>query len=135
VTLTVGESAYIQAAIDGHQVTFSAPADWFGSETLNFVVDDGYAIGYASVEVRVILILAIPDIAVSKSAGGVTVSWDAVTNANRYHIYRATAPYGDYGTLPFATVLAPNTSWEDTAALPMAFYKVVAAFEDLPAKQ
>ncbi|MCB5284631.1 MAG: S8 family serine peptidase [Candidatus Cloacimonetes bacterium] len=135
VTLTVGESAYIQAAIDGHQVTFSAPADWFGSETLNFVVDDGYAIGYASVEVRVILILAIPDIAVSKSAGGVTVSWDAVTNANRYHIYRATAPYGDYGTLPFATVLAPNTSWDDTAALPMAFYKVVAAFEDLPAKQ
>jgi len=132
VTLTVGESAYIQAAIDGHQVTFSAPADWFGSETLNFVVDDGYAIGYASVEVRVILILAIPDIAVSKSAGGVTVSWDAVTNANRYHIYRATDPYGDYE--PFATVYGV-TSWEDTAALPMAFYKVVAAFEDLPAKQ
>ncbi|MCB5284632.1 MAG: S8 family serine peptidase [Candidatus Cloacimonetes bacterium] len=133
VTLTVGESAYIQAAIDGHQVTFSAPADWFGSETLNFVVDDGYAIGYASVEVRVILsYLAIPDIAVSKSAGGVTVSWDAVTNANRYHIYRATDPYGDYE--PFATVYGV-TSWEDTEALPMAFYKVVAAFEDLPAKQ
>jgi len=78
--------------------------------------------------------LAAPQVTVQKSSGGVTVSWEPVTNANCYHIYRATDPYGDYGTQPFATVLAPETSWEDTQALPMAFYKVVAAFEDLPAK-
>ena len=73
--------------------------------------------------------LATPQVTVQKSANGVTVSWETVTNANRYHIYRATDPYGDYGTLPFATVLAPQTSWEDTEVLPMAFYKVVAAYE------
>ncbi|NLH93268.1 MAG: hypothetical protein GX466_03480, partial [Candidatus Cloacimonetes bacterium] len=79
--------------------------------------------------------LAVPEITISKSASGVLVSWEPVTNANCYHIYRATDPYGDYGTLPIATVLAPQTSWEDTEILPMAFYKVVAALEDLPAKQ
>ena len=78
--------------------------------------------------------LAAPQVTVQKSSGGVTVSWEPVTNANCYHIYRATDPYGDYGTQPFATVLAPYTSWEDTEILPMAFYKVVAAYEDLPAK-
>jgi hypothetical protein len=78
--------------------------------------------------------LAAPQVTVQKSSGGVTISWEPVTNANCYHIYRATDPYGDYGTQPFATVLAPQTSWEDTEVLPMAFYKVVAAFEDLPAK-
>jgi len=78
--------------------------------------------------------LAAPQVTVQKSSGGVTVSWEPVTNANCYHIYRATDPYGDYGTQPFATVLAPETSWEDTEVLPMAFYKVVAAYEDLPAK-
>ncbi len=136
VTLTVGESDFIQASIVGHLVTFSAPADWFGSEILNFVVDDGYAVGFGSVTVTVNLnYLAVPNVTVVKSAGGVTVSWDNVANANRYHIYRATDPYGNYGTLPFATVLAPNSSWEDTEVLPMAFYKVVAAFEELPAKQ
>ncbi len=135
VTLTVGESQFIQASIEGHMVTFSAPLDWIGFETLNFVVDDGYAIGYASVEVRVILnFLAVPDVVVTQSAGGVMVSWNAVTNANRYHIYRATDPFGDYGSEPFITVFAPDTSWEDADVLPMAFYRVVAAFEELPAK-
>ncbi|MDD4224727.1 MAG: tandem-95 repeat protein [Candidatus Cloacimonetes bacterium] len=134
VTLSVGDSDYIQAAIDGHSVTFSSPTDWFGSETLNFVVDDGYASGHCSVEVRVNLnYLAVPEAVVVPNAGGVTVSWAPVANANRYHIYRAADPYGNYE--PLTTVLAPATSWEDPEALPMAFYKVVAAFEDLPAKQ
>ena len=118
------------------QVTFSAPLDWFGSEEITFSVFDGYGYAYDTVTVTVNLTaLAIPEIEISKSTNGVTVSWEPVTNANCYHIYRATDPYGDYGTLPIAMVLAPQTSWEDTEILPMAFYKVVAALEDLPAKQ
>ena len=76
-------------------------------------------------------IIIVPDFVAN--AGGVTVSWAPVANANRYHIYRAADPYGNYE--PLTTVLAPATSWEDPEALPMAFYKVVAAFEELPAKQ
>jgi hypothetical protein len=135
LTLGYSGNTNIQISIDGMQVTFSAPLDWFGSEEITFSVFDGYAYAYDTVTVTVNLTaLAIPEIEISKSTNGVTVSWDAVTNANCYHIYRATDPYGDYGTQPFATVLAPYTSWEDTEILPMAFYKVVAAYEDLPAK-
>jgi len=135
LTLGYSGNTNIQISIDGMQVTFSAPLDWFGSEEITFSVFDGYGYAYDTMTVTVNLTaLAIPEIEISKSANGVTVSWDAVTNANCYHIYRATDPYGDYGTQPFATVLAPYTSWEDTEILPMAFYKVVAAYEDLPAK-
>jgi subtilisin family serine protease/fibronectin type 3 domain-containing protein len=135
LTLDYSGNTNIQISIDGMQVTFSTPLDWFGSEEITFSVFDGYGYAYDTVTVTVNLTaLAIPEIEISKSTNGVTVSWDAVTNANCYHIYRATDPYGDYGTQPFATVLAPYTSWEDTEVLPMAFYKVVAAYEDLPAK-
>ncbi len=135
LTLGYSGNTNILVSIEGYTVTFSAPPDWFGSEEITFSVFDGYGYAYDTVTVTVNLTsLAIPEIAISKSASGVTVSWEPVTNANRYHIYRATDPYGDYGTLPFATVLAPQTSWEDTEALPMAFYKVVAAYEELPAK-
>jgi len=135
LTLGYSGNTNIQISIDGMQVTFSAPLDWFGSEEITFSVFDGYGYAYDTVTVTVNLTaLAIPEIEISKSSNGVIVSWDAVTNANCYHIYRATDPYGDYGTQPFATVLAPYTSWEDTEILPMAFYKVVAAYEDLPAK-
>ena len=136
LTLGYSGNTNIQISIAGMQVTFSAPLDWFGSEEITFSVFDGYGYAYDTVTVTVNLTsLAVPEITISKSASGVLVSWEPVTNANCYHIYRTTDPYGDYGTQPFAMVLAPQTSWEDTEILPMAFYKVVAAFEDLPAKQ
>ena len=108
LTLGYSGNTNIQISIDGMQVTFSAPLDWFGSEEITFSVFDGYGYAYDTVTVTVNLTaLAIPEIEISKSTNGVTVSWDAVTNANCYHIYRATDPYGDYGTQPFATALAP----------------------------
>jgi len=135
LTLGYSGNTNILVSIEGYTVTFSAPLDWFGSEEITFSVFDGYDYAYDTVTVTVLLThLAVPQVTVQKSSSGVTVSWEAVTNANCYHIYRATDPYGDYGTQPFATVLAPQTSWEDTEALPMAFYKVVAAYEDLPVK-
>ncbi len=136
-TLILGYSGNtnILVSIDGFTVTFTAVENWHGSEAITFSVFDGYEYAYDTVTVTVNLShLAVPDVAVAKSAGGVTVSWNAVANANRYYIYRATEPYGNYGSVPFAIVYAPSTIWEDTQALPMAFYRVIAAFEELPAK-
>lgn len=136
-TLVLGYSGNtnILISIEGFTVTFTAAENWNGSEEITFSVFDGYDYAYDTVTVNVTLnYLAIPDLAVAQSAGGVTLSWNAVSNANRYYIYRASDPYGNYGSQPFAVVYAPSTSWEDTQILPMAFYKVIAAFEDLPTK-
>ncbi|HOY85595.1 MAG TPA: agmatine deiminase family protein, partial [Candidatus Syntrophosphaera sp.] len=130
VTLTVGDSDYIEAAIVGHMVTFSAPTDWFGFETLNFVVDDGYAVGFASVEVRVILNhLAIPDIAISyvdAASDYVKVEWAAIPNANYYQVWASEDPYGTYTFLGETT----DAWWYDMdLSHAMRFYKIIASDE------
>lgn len=130
VTLSCGESDFIQAAIDGHLVTFSAPLNWFGTETLNFVVDDGYAIGYGSVELRVLLNwLAAPLINISSSSAGTTVSWEAVPNANQYEIFRCLDPYGEYEHLAYTD----QPSYLDSEVQARAFYIVKSLYE-LPVK-
>ena len=133
--LTVGDGQYIQAQIDGLSVTFSAPANWFGQEFLTFTVSDGEDQAEDTVWVRVVLNqLDAPEVNISSVANGIQLSWTEVPNANCYHIYRALEPYDDYGFEPFAVVMAPSLTWVDSQILPRAFYKVVAVFEDLPAK-
>ena len=133
--LNVGGGQYIQAQINGHSVTFSAPTNWFGQELLTFTVSDGEDQAEDTVWVRVVLNhLDAPEVNISSVANGIQLSWAEVPNANCYHIYRALEPYDDYGFEPFAVVMAPSLSWVDSQILPRAFYKVVAVFEDLPAK-
>ncbi len=134
--LNVEDGQYVQAQIDGHSVTFSAPANWFGQELLTFTVSDGDAQAEDTVWVRVVLNhLDAPEVTISSVANGIQLSWTEVPSANRYHIYHALDPYGDYGFEPFAVVMAPNLTWVDSQILPRAFYKVVAVFEDLPANK
>ncbi|RLC57975.1 MAG: hypothetical protein DRH89_02275, partial [Candidatus Cloacimonadota bacterium] len=47
LSLTVNGNTDIDVVIDGLLVTFSAPQDWFGTETLTFTVDDGVVEAFA----------------------------------------------------------------------------------------
>ncbi len=51
--LNYSGNTYIQIQIENYLVTFSAPVNWTGSETITFSVSDGSAISYDQVEVIV----------------------------------------------------------------------------------
>lgn len=71
-----------------------------------------------------------PSITVSTSStsGKPTVSWDAVPNANKYYVYRATSKNGTYSYMYSTT----NTYYTNTNAVPgkTYYYKVKAVYAD-----
>ncbi|HOZ02009.1 MAG TPA: choice-of-anchor D domain-containing protein, partial [Candidatus Syntrophosphaera sp.] len=117
-------NANVQVSIDGMAVTFTAAAGWSGSEELTFSVSDGIDQSFDTATVTVNLVsLAQPEIlAITKSAGGILIEWEPVANAAQFKIYRATEPDGDFILLATTT----QNSYEDTAALDKAFYRIVA---------
>ena len=117
-------NANVQVSIDGLAVTFTAAAGWSGSEELTFSVSDGIDQSFDTATVTVNLVsLAQPEIlAITKSAGGILIEWEPVANAAQFKIYRATEPDGDFILLATTT----QNSYEDTAALDKAFYRIVA---------
>lgn len=72
--------------------------------------------------------LQIPQVFVEKTAGGITVTWEAVENATLYHVYRAFEPYAEYEFMASTSSLF----FEDTQTLDKAFYRV-KAIRELPA--
>ena len=69
--------------------------------------------------------LSAPEITITKTAGGVKISWLAVDNATGYQVYRAVQPYGNFGYLGSTS----NLFFEDTEDLGKAFYEVKAVRE------
>ena len=77
--------------------------------------------------------LARPKITVSgtKKPGKIVVSWNKVTGADRYHIYRATSKNGTYSEYGSTTL----TTWTNTSVKKgkTYYYKVKAVYDGKPA--
>lgn len=128
LTLSCSGNSNVFAAIEGLNVTFSATADWYGTESLVFTVSDGTDAASDTVSVIVNLTyLAEPVAAVSCSAGNVNVSWPAVPNAVSYEVWACDDPYGTY-SLQGRTA---DLYWTElVSAEARRFYKVLAT--DIP---
>ncbi len=59
---------------------------------------------------------------VSNATGGATVSWGMVPNANRYEVFRALEPFGEYEHLAYTETL----NYVDSEVYDRSFYKVKA---------
>ncbi|HNX38729.1 MAG TPA: hypothetical protein PKI15_10265, partial [Candidatus Cloacimonadota bacterium] len=117
----------ISVVIDGMNVTFTATEDWFGSEVITFSVFDGYAYAYDTVTVDVNLVsLGTPTISsVTRTAGGVTLTWETIRHANAYRVYRCLAePNGAYELLGTVT----EAQFTDASDNPKAFYYIQAVY-------
>ncbi|MDY0325100.1 MAG: C25 family cysteine peptidase [Candidatus Cloacimonadaceae bacterium] len=132
-----GGNAYVTILVNlaspGENVSFkiydysaNLAYDALETYTLNFGQVLGTNASPVPISVSEIIELDQPVVTVTRSANNTRLTWQTVTNADLYQVYRATDPYGNYGTTPIAIVNAPGTSWEDTEILPMAFYKVIA---------
>ncbi len=134
-TLTLGYSGNtnVIVAIDGLSVTFSAAPGWFGTEVLSFTVSDGTDTGMDQVSVTVnyvVTYLATPTLTVEKDSQGMLLHWNAITDANKYLVFRCEQPYGTYTQI----TQTDGTTWSDTDDLPTAFYYVRAVFDPTLAK-
>ncbi|MDZ4182756.1 MAG: Ig-like domain-containing protein, partial [Candidatus Cloacimonadaceae bacterium] len=127
LTLDYSGNSNISIAIDGMNVTFTAAADWFGSEELTFTVNDGTDDSSDNVTVNVILsYLATPEISsIESTPTGVVLTWQPVANAQNYKIYRSFTPEGTYSFILATT----QTSFEDVTDGASAFYKVIAVHD------
>ena len=65
-----------------------------------------------------------PDVDIGRSSGKPKISWDGITGAVEYRIYRATSKDGTYSLVKTTT----GSSWKDTTAKKnkICYYKVVA---------
>ncbi|NLO12036.1 MAG: hypothetical protein GX122_06420 [Candidatus Cloacimonetes bacterium] len=66
--------------------------------------------------------LEAPQLNITRSTAGFMLSWEEISGADEYHIYRALLPAGEYEYLDSTTSL----SYEDTQVQDRAFYKVKA---------
>jgi len=131
LTLSASGNTNIIVSIDGLNVSFSAPADWYGIEDITFTVSDGYLQASDSAPVNVIHVvdwLACPAVTISMDASGPLLSWEAIPDANSYLIYRASNPTGPFSFL--AQSFLPQ--YTDTSAPSEAFYQVKAAYYPAP---
>ncbi|MDD3465498.1 MAG: agmatine deiminase family protein, partial [Candidatus Cloacimonetes bacterium] len=130
LTLSYSGNTNVNVAINGLIVTFTATADWYGTEALTFTVSDGTDTASDGVSVIVNLAwLAVPDVSVSyidATPDYVKLQWSAILNANYYQIWVSTDPYGTYTFLGETT----DAYWNDMdLSHAMRFYKVIASNE------
>ncbi len=62
---------------------------------------------------------------ISLGTGVIQLSWDAVSNANSYYVYRSADPYAEDWGIPIAQTA--ETHWEDSETVGAYFYKVSAS--------
>ncbi len=126
--LSCSGNTSVHVEIQGMIVTFTADADWFGEEVLDFFVSDGIAQTSDTVTVRVELVYlpAPPVTEIAQTTEGSSVGWEPVPNANLYRVYRSFDPYGTYELVGTTT----STDFDDWGIYGKAFYKIVAVYED-----
>ncbi|MCB5285046.1 MAG: C25 family cysteine peptidase [Candidatus Cloacimonetes bacterium] len=127
LSLSSSGNSNVMVNIVGLSVTFTAPTDWIGTETLAFTVSDGSASAQDEADVTVILThLDTPMItSIVKTATGIQIEWQPVANARSYRVYRSFDPYGDYTDFRGTTALTEFVD-SDMDVYPYAFYKIVA---------
>ena len=131
-TLTLGYSgnSNVNVSIDGLTVTFTATADWYGTENLTFTVSDGTNEASDTAVVIVHLTwLAVPGISISyvdAASDYVKVEWNAIPNANFYQVWGSNDPFGTYSFLGETT----DAYWNDMdLGQTMRFYRIIASDE------
>ena len=131
-TLTLGYSgnSNVNVSIDGLTVTFTATADWYGTENLTFTVSDGTDEASDTAVVIVHLTwLAVPGISISyvdAASDYVKVEWNAIPNANFYQVWGSNDPFGTYSFLGETT----DAYWNDMdLGQTMRFYRIIASDE------
>ncbi|MFO8144671.1 MAG: Ig-like domain-containing protein, partial [Candidatus Syntrophosphaera sp.] len=128
LTLEYAGNTNVLVSIDELSVTFTATGNWFGTENLSFTASDGTDQSTDTAYITVNLnYLDIPQVtSITHTGSGTSIEWNAVTNANVYHIYRALEPFGSYEYLGSTSSLG----YEDNQMFDMAFYQVRAVYEE-----
>ena len=129
LTLSCSGNTNVLVSITGLTVTFSATANWLGTEILNFTVSDGSDSAFDAVAVDVYLEnLATPAISVTQTVPGtLRIVWNSIPYAVSYEIWVCDTPDGAYAYLDSTTDLF----WDATdLGDSRRFYKVLAT--DIP---
>jgi len=113
--------------IDGYSVTFSPALDWFGTQTINFSLSDGYLQSSDTVSItveQVIDHLDSPVVTIQGNSNGIMIHWPAVEYATQYQVFRSADPYGGYELIATTT----NPMYYDNLPPDKAFYHVKAVY-------
>lgn len=120
----------IQVAIDALSVTFSTLGDWYGTENIVFYLSDGLETVSAQIPVTaeyIVTHLEAPELHIQISPLGALLTWNSITDASYYQVFRAPNASGAY--TPIAETSSP--SWLDTDTPARAFYYVKAFYQPL----
>ncbi|HOH98473.1 MAG TPA: hypothetical protein PL188_09250 [Candidatus Cloacimonadota bacterium] len=106
-------------------------SDWTGEEMLNLMVFDN--LGQFATDSVMVRVLPIPDSldspnpTITQQADYIRISWDAVSGARFYSVYRSTSPDGGFTWIGDTF----NLYWDDPEDLPHSFYYVKAVYQPL----
>lgn len=125
--LSYSENGNVMVNIDGYSVTFSPALDWFGTQTINFSLSDGYLQSSDTVSItveQVIDHLDSPVVTIQGNSNGIMIHWPAVEYATQYQVFRSADPYGGYELIATTT----NPMYYDNLPPDKAFYHVKAVY-------
>ncbi|MDY0381894.1 MAG: S8 family serine peptidase [Candidatus Cloacimonadaceae bacterium] len=133
-TLGVSGNSNVSVSIQGYEVSFSPLSDWYGEETITFTLSDGNLETSDDVLMivnYVVYELDVPEPIIMVNMNGISISWQAVTDAQEYHIYRSDSPDG-----PFELIeVTNNTFYLESTIEDKAFYYIKAAVPAISVKQ